>query len=169
MTTPTITLQVPSFSIVTDPTTFAKSLQFDVNIASTNSVSNLQSFTFDLRISGFPSGLSYSNTEPTSTWISNVNTAVLPLLNTEDAPAFVLSGGNLDMVMGWSNFSQAGAIISGPQNLLTVKVPLGNFDLSTSIFELDYINPTEANAGLENYGAGVSIPFVANENTPPLD
>ena len=169
MTTPTITLQVPSFSIVTDPITFAKSLQFDVNIASTNSVSDLQSFTFDLRISGFPSGLSYSNIEPTSTWISNVNTAVLPLLNTADAPAFVLSGGNLDMLMAWSNFSQAGAIISGPQNLLTVKVPLGNFDLSTSIFELDYINPTEANAGLENNGAGVSIPFVANENTPPLN
>ena len=43
MTTPTITLQVPSFSIVTDPITFAKSLQFDVHIASTNSVSDLQS------------------------------------------------------------------------------------------------------------------------------
>jgi hypothetical protein len=169
MTTPTITLQVPSFSIVTDPITFAKSLQFDVKVESTNLVSNLQAFQFDLRISGFPSGLSYSNTEPTSTWISNVNTAVLPLLNTADAPAFVLSGGNLDMLMAWGNFGQAGAIISGPQNLLTVKVPLGNFDLSTSIFELDYINPTEANAGLENGGAGVSIPFVANENTPPLD
>jgi hypothetical protein len=169
MTTPTITLQVPSFSIFTDPITNAKSLKFDVNIASTNSVSDLQSFTFDLRISGFPSGLSYSNTEPTSTWISNVNTAVLPLLNPVDAPAFVLSDGNLDMLMAWGNFGQAGAIISGPQNLLTVKVPLGNFDLSTSIFELDYINPTEANAGLEDGGAGVSIPFVANENTPPLN
>jgi len=169
MTTPTITLLVPSFSIVTDPITFAKSLQFDVNIASTNSVSDLQSFQFDLRISGFPSGLSYSDTEPTSTWISNVNTAVLPLLNTGEVPAFLLSGGNLDMTLAWSNFSQAGAIISGPQNLLTVKVPLGNFDLSASIFELDYINPTEANAGLENSGAGVSIPFVANENTPPLN
>jgi len=175
VTTPTITLKVPNFSIFTDAITQAKSLQFDVKVESTNSVSNLQAFQFDLRISGFPSGFSFSEeTEtttgtPTSTWISNVNTAVVPLLDTVISPDFSFAGGNLDMLLSWSNFSQAGSITVGSQTLLTVKVPLGNLDLSTSIFKLDYINPTEALAGLENSGAGIPVPFVADASTPPLD
>jgi hypothetical protein len=140
MTTPTITLLAPNFSIVSDAN--GKALQFEVRLGANNPNNlPLEALSFDLQISGFPTGFSVPSS--TSSWFTDFNTPLLPGFQTGDPNFSVTSGGVLTLQWGW--YTANGSIPQTDNKLFTVKIPLGNGDnLSQSIFKLDALTPIEA-------------------------
>ena len=145
MTTPSITLLAPSFSIFSDPITNAKSLQFDVNLGANiggSPTSRLESLDFELRISGFPTtGFTVPSNQ--STWFTDVNSSLLPGLITSDLSFTQTAPGVLNLIFGW--YTSSGITPLVDNKLITVKIPLGSGDnLSQSIFKLEALTPLEA-------------------------
>ena len=163
MTTPTIALQVPIFNIFTDPITNAKSLQFDVNLKANlvgSPVSLLEVLQFGLRVSGFPTtGFTVPSNQ--STWFTGVNSSLLPGLDLNDLGFTQTIPGVLNL--NWAWYTSNGIIPQTDNKLFTVKIPLGNSDLSQSIFKLDALTPVEA---VFDFDADVSASTLFTGATP---
>jgi hypothetical protein len=136
--TTSVNLSIPSFSIVTNADN-TKSLKLDVKLGvAGNQGYPLEALDFTLSISGFPAGFATpSSTIPltgTDAWFTTVNTALLPgFLKT--TPAFLFSStGDLTLRMPW--MTDTGVVPPTENTLFTLEIPLGNNNLSGSIFAL---------------------------------
>ena len=166
MTTPTITLLVPSFSIVSDPITNAKSLQFDVNLGANiggSPTSRLEALSFVMRVSGFPT-TGFTVPSDQSTWFTGVNSSLLPGLQLTDLGFTQTAPGVLNLNWGW--YTATGTTPQVDNKLFTVKIPLGSGDnLSQSIFKLEALTPIEA--VFETGATGFEVDTLATLNTGP--
>ena len=170
--TTSVNLSIPSFSIV-DKAGGQKSLRFDVNLGVTgNQGYPLEVLDFTLSISGFPAGFATPGTLLTNTdsWFTTVNATLLPGFQKSD-PAFLFSStGDLTLRMPW--MTGAGAVPQAVNTLFTIEIPLGNNNLSESIFALKTMNFRGAGTGaLFDDGSqdGLTPSQTVGSYPPPLD
>ena len=166
--TTSVNLSIPSFSIVTkDDNT--KSLKLDVKLGvAGNQGYPLEALDFTLSISGFPAGFATPGIDLTNTdaWFTTVNTALLPgFLKT--TPAFLFSStGDLTLRMPW--MTDTGVVPPTDSTLFTLEIPLGNHNLSGSIFALKTMTFRDA---LFDDGStyGLTPSQTVGSYPPPLD
>ena len=166
--TTSVNLSIPSFSIVTkDDNT--KSLKFDVKLGVTgNQGYPLEAVDFSLSISGFPAGFATPDIVLTNTdaWFTTVNTALLPGFQ-KSFPAFRFSStGDLTLGMPW--MTDSGVVPQTDNTLFTLEIPLGNHNLSGSIFALKTM--TWRDALFDDASEfGLTPSLTVGSYPPPLD